>query len=146
MARKLKKKQKGGAKDKDVYKQVVNAPYDDYGPVNESTVGRAIRKVGSKILGVDDWMMGAQKDKRYFTDKANRLAKKKPTKRRTKRILKLREKAENVKYKGQEITEFQTGGKKTKKTKKTKMMGGGMKKMYKEGGFLEPKTPNLDDL
>ena len=37
--------------------------------------------------------------------------------------------------------------KKTKKTKKTKMMGGGMKKMmYKSGGFLEPATPNLDDL
>ena len=30
---------------------------------------------------------------------------------------------------------------------KKKMMGGGMKKMmYKSGGFLEPKIPNLDDL
>tara|TARA_R110000824_G_scaffold400712_1_gene609126 strand:+ start:1145 stop:1531 length:387 start_codon:yes stop_codon:yes gene_type:complete len=30
---------------------------------------------------------------------------------------------------------------------KKKMMGGGMKKMmYKSGGFLEPTTPNIDDL
>ena len=30
---------------------------------------------------------------------------------------------------------------------KKKMMGGGMKKMmYKSGGFLEPKIPNIDDL
>ena len=30
---------------------------------------------------------------------------------------------------------------------KKKMMGGGMQKMmYKSGGFLEPATPNLDDL
>ena len=36
--------------------------------------------------------------------------------------------------------------KKRKEKKKKKMMGGGMKKMYKKGGFLEPNTPNLDDL
>ena len=29
---------------------------------------------------------------------------------------------------------------------KKKMMGGAMKKMYKDGGFLEPRIPNLDDL
>lgn len=30
---------------------------------------------------------------------------------------------------------------------KKKMMGGGMKKMmYKSGGFLEPKIPNIDEL
>lgn len=35
---------------------------------------------------------------------------------------------------------YKDGGKK-------KMMGGGMKKMmYKSGGFLEPKIPNIDDL
>ena len=30
--------------------------------------------------------------------------------------------------------------------KKKKMMGGAAKKMYKSGGFLEPRIPNLDDL
>ena len=34
-----------------------------------------------------------------------------------------------------------------KSSKKKKMKGGGMKKMmYKKGGFLEPKTPNLDEI
>ena len=42
----------------------------------------------------------------------------------------------------------QTGGVKvaTKKLKKKKIMGEEIKKMPKEGGFLEPITPNLDDL
>jgi len=30
--------------------------------------------------------------------------------------------------------------------KKKMMDGGAMKKMYKSGGFLEPRIPNLDDL
>tara|TARA_Y100001963_G_scaffold155730_1_gene247625 strand:+ start:864 stop:1265 length:402 start_codon:yes stop_codon:yes gene_type:complete len=133
MARKLKKKQKGGPKDKDVYKKVDTNVDEDLGPVNESRLQRGLRKLGSKIAGTDDWTIQRAKDKRYFTDKANKLAKKKPTKRRTKRILKLREKAKNVKtYAGEELTEFKKGGMK--------------KMMYKSGGFLEPKTPNLDDL
>ena len=50
------------------------------------------------------------------------------------------------------VQDFENEQKKDKKKKggikgKKKMMGGGMKKMmYKSGGFLEPKMPNLDDL
>tara|TARA_R110002153_G_scaffold41988_2_gene119634 strand:+ start:1594 stop:1926 length:333 start_codon:yes stop_codon:yes gene_type:complete len=51
-----------------------------------------------------------------------------------------KKKTGTIKKKGGVKDKMGMGGKK-------KMMGGGMKKMmYKSGGFLEPKIPNIDDL